>query len=364
MKGRFFRTILLVLIMILSSAVIFAAGTKESGESTATGPLTEEITLRLGYGDRTGWPEDGNVPDPEHAFALTFKSYVEEATNGQVKIELFGNGILGSNKQMTEMVQSGSLDITIGTGSIGGFFPAFEVFYIPYIFRSEDIATYLFEHSEYWANLMNEMEKETGIKYLAMGPNGVRNFTNNIRPIRSPEDLDGMKIRVMESPVYVKMLNAMGANATPIAWPEVYTSLQTGVVDGQENPVSAINYGKLYEVQKYLTLDAHVWSENVMVMNSDKFISLPAETQHIFKIAALHGSRANAVAEMFMSKIVAYETVVANMEVYKPTLDELKAFQEIAAPPVIEYLKENLGAKTVDSFLAAVIEAEEALGYR
>lgn len=362
MKKMVSRVFLMISIVLFCQVGLFAAGQSES-KGTGTDMAGKPVTLRLGYGDNTSWPQDGSTPNPEHAFALTFKSMVEEATNGQVTVELFGGGILGSNKQMTEMVQSGSLDITIGTGALGGFYPEFEVFYIPYIFRSEAIATYLFENSEYWMDLMSAMEDETGIAYLAMGSNGVRNFTNNTRPIKSPEDLEGMKIRVMESPVYVKMLNAMGANAVPIAWPEVYTSLQTGVVDGQENPVSAINYGKLYEVQKYLTLDAHVWSENVMVMNSDVLRNLPSNIQHAIKIAALHGARANDTAEMFMSKIVAYETVAGNMEVYKPSLDELKVFQETAAPPVIEYLKEKLGAETVDGFLKAVEKAETALGY-
>ena len=322
------------------------------------------VTLRLSYDDPTLWPKQANVPDPEHAQALLFKDYVESQTGGKVKIELYGSGALGSYRQTLEMVQNGSLDINIGTGSLGSFFDPFQIFTIPYLFASDDVAVAYFERSQFWADLMDQMEDETGLKYLGMGQNGWRNFTNNVREIRKPEDLKGIKFRVMESPVYVKMIESMGGSAVPIAWNELYTALQTGVVDGEENPISSIALGKLQEVQKYLTMDGHVWSENVMVMNSAKFNSLPVGVQQILVQGGMLAARANNVAERMISNIVKFEIVAKDMQVYFPTAAEKAEFRKVAQPAVIDYLKGELGEQFVNDFLTSVSEIEAELDWR
>jgi C4-dicarboxylate-binding protein DctP len=324
----------------------------------------DTISLRLSHDDPELWPDQANVPDPEHAFAQLFKDYVESQSGGKVEIEVFGAGSLGTYRQTLEMVQNGSLDINIGTGSLGSFYAPFQIFTIPYLFSSDDVATAFFEESEFWADLMDDMEEETGLKYLAMGQNGWRNFTNNVREIRTPEDLEGIKFRVMQSPVYVRMIESMGGSAVPIAWNELYTALQTGVVDGEENPISSIALGKLYEVQEYLTMDGHVWSENVMVMNSDKFNSLPVGVQQIILQGAKLGARANNVAERMVSNIVKFEVVAEQMQVYFPTAAEKARFREAAQPAVIEYLEGELGEEMVNGFLQAVAETEARTGWR
>lgn len=322
------------------------------------------ISLRLSYDDPTLWPKSANVPDPEHAFALLFKDYVERTSGGKIVVELYGAGSLGSYRQTCEMVQNGSLDINIGTGSLGSFFKPIELITIPYLFSSDDVAEEFFNNSKVWANLMDQMEKDAGFKYLAIGQNGWRNFTNSTREIRGPEDLKGIKFRVMESPVYVKMIESMGGSAVPIAWNELYTALQTGVVDGEENPISSINLGKLYEVQKYLTMDGHVWSENIMVMNSKKYNSLPIGAQEILTQGAKLGAEANNVAERMISNIVKYEVVASKMQVYVPTAADKQKFREVAQPAVVDYLRGTLGKETVDSFITSVQEAEARAGWR
>ena len=333
--------------------------------SKALNPTPEKpVTLRLAYSDNPTWPDTAKIPEPEHAFAIVFKSYVETATNGAIKVELFPSSQMGGSKEATEMTKTGTLDLCIETGNMGPFFPEFQVINLPYVFASDEIAWWIFDNSKFWKDLMAQMEEKANLVYLGMGQNGVRNFTNNIRPIREPKDMEGIKFRVMQSPVFVKTVEALGAKAIPIAWPEVYTSLQTGVIDGQENPISVIAYvGKLYEVQKYLTLDAHTWSENMLVMNADKFNGLPENYQHILKIAGIHGARADRAAEAFMSRVMGLGLLQEKMDVYAPTVDQIKMFQEKAQPPVIEWLKGEVGAEVVDEFLAAVKEAEAALGY-
>ncbi len=345
---------LLVVLLVLSIAVVGAS----------IGVSAADYTLRLGYADNATWPDSANVPEPEHAMALIFKQVVESKSNGQIEVQLFPSSQLGSCKEMVEMTKTGTLDIVIETGVMGSYFPKFQMINIPWVFQSPEVAWELFDNSEYWDKLMKEMEEKTNLTYLGMGQNGVRNFTNNTRPIKEPKDMKGLKFRVMESPIYVKTLEALGAKAVPIAWNEVYTSLQTGVVDGQENPLAIIAFvGKLHEVQKYLTLDGHVWSEDMMVMNADKFNNMPEDLQHILKIAGLHAGRADRVSEALMTRIMAYDVLKENMEIYKPTPAQIKKFQEKAQPAVLEWLKGEIGSKPVDNFLNAVEKAEARLDY-
>ena len=346
---------LLVAVMGLGITQVFAA------DPTPENPLV----LRFAYADNATWPETSEMPEPEHAYGLIFKSYVETYTNGAIKIELYPSNQLGSHKEMMEMVQSGAADFCIETGTMGPFFPEYQVINIPYVFRSDEVAWWVFDNSQFWKDLMDKMEKEIGLISLGMGQNGVRNFTNNVRPIHEPKDMEGIKFRVMQSPVFVKTVEALGAKAIPIAWTEVYTSLQTGVIDGQENPIATIVFvGKLHEVQKYFTMDGHTWSENMLLMNAKKFRSLSEENQQILRMAGLHGARADRTAEAFMSRVMGMETLQANMEVYTPTAAEVKKFQDAAQPAVIEWLKEEVGSEVVDEFLKAVEEAEMALGYK
>ncbi len=351
------------LLLVLAALSLIFSGVAFAGKLNPT--KEKPVTLRLAYLDNPTWPETANIPEPEHAYAVVFKAFVESATNGAVKVELFPSGQLGGSRELTEMVKTGTLDLAIETGNMGSFYPPYQLINIPYVFISDEVAWWLFDNSKFWKDLMADMEKKTNLLCLGMGQNGVRNFTNNIRPIHEPKDMEGIKFRVMQSPVFVKTVEALGAKAIPIAWPEVYTSLQTGVIDGQENPIATIYYvGKLHEVQKYLTLDAHTWSENMLMMNSKKFKQFPEDIQQIIKMAGLHGARADRASEEFMSRVVGLSLVSKAMEVYQPTAAQIKMFQEKAQPAVVKWLKGEVGDKLVDDFLKAVKEAELALGYK
>ena len=322
------------------------------------------IKLKVSYDDPTVWPKNANVADPEHAFATLFKDYVERTSGGKILIEQFGSGSIGSYRQTCEMVQNGSIDMNIGTGSLGSFYKPLELITIPYVFQGDDVAEEFFANSKIWAELMDKMEKDAGFHYLNIGQNGWRNFTNNTRELKAPEDLKGIKFRVMESPVYVKMIQAFGASAVPIAWNELYTALQTGVVNGEENPISSIYLGKIYEVQKYITMDGHIWSENIMVMNAKKWASLPIAAQQILTMGAKLGVAANNVSERMVSNIVKFEVVAAKMKVYNPTTAEKVKFREVAQPAVLEHLRGTVGKDTVDRFVAEVQQAEVRTGWR
>lgn len=359
-----FRKFMLMLFiaMCIISIVSFSAfcGTSELNP-TPNNP----VTLRFGHTDRITWPDgQDSAPAPEHALSIMFKQYVESATNGAVKIEIYPNSVLGGAKQLVEMVKSGTLDLCAGTGVLPGIFPKFEVISIPYAFPSSEVAWWVFDNSKFWKDLMAEMERKTGVICLGIGQNGVRNFTNNVRPIHEPADMKGLKFRVMQSPIFVKMVEGLGANAIPIAWEELYTSLQTGVVDGEENPISVIAEGRLQEVQKYLTIDEHIWSEDFLVMNSEKFHNFPEDIQQIIKIAGRCSALQSRAAEELRTRITEYPVVAKDLEIYKPTPAEIKKFKERAQPGTIDYLKNRIGEEIINNFFEAIDEAEEALGYK
>ena len=321
-----------------------------------------EYTIRLAYYDAATWPAMSKNPLPEHAFALVFKSMVEANSNGKIAVELFPGNALGDTKATMEMAKSGSIEMVITTGTIASLYPQVQVIFLPYVFKSDEIAWWFFDQSQMWKDMCAELEKKTGLKMLAVGQNGTRHFTNSKRPIHSPADMKGLKFRVMQSPIYVKMVEAMGAAATPLASGEIYTAAQTGVVDGQENPIWNIAANKWYEVQKYITLDGHTWSEDFITINAAWFNKLPKNYQQIIKIAAYNGQIADRAAEALASRVLDFAAINKSMEVYVPTPAELEQFKT-AAQPTYTWLRGEIGNEVVDRFLKTVKEGEKYFGY-
>jgi C4-dicarboxylate-binding protein DctP len=240
--------------------------------------------------------------------------------------------------------------------------PELQCIFLPYVFKGDEVAWDFFDNSTLWKQMSEEFEDISGLKMLSVGQNGTRHFTNNVRAIHTPEDMKGLKFRVMQSPIYVKMVEAMGASATPLASGEIYTACQTGVVDGQENPIWNIAANKWYEVQKYITLDGHTWSENFVMMNSDFWNKLSDSDQHIITIAAYHAQQADRSAEDLASRVLDFDTVNSTMEVYVPTSEELDQFKAAAAP-TYDWLRGEVGSDIVDQFLSEVSISEERCGY-
>ncbi|WP_337997029.1 DctP family TRAP transporter solute-binding subunit [Oleispirillum naphthae] len=328
----------------------------------AEAKVKPDYTIRFAYYDAGTWPALSKNPLPEHAFALVFKNIVEASTNGKVAVDLFPGNALGDTKATMEMARSGSIEMVTTTGTIASLYPQVQVIFLPYVFKSDEIAWWFFDESKMWKDMTAELEKKTGLKMLAVGQNGTRHFTNSKRPIHTPADMKGLKFRVMQSPIYVKMVEAMGAAATPLASGEIYTACQTGVVDGQENPIWNIAANKWNEVQKYITLDGHTWSENFVTINAAFFNKLPKEYQHIIKIAAYQGQIADRAAETLASRVLDFESIKKSMDIYVPTPAELEEFKKAAAP-TYTWLRGQVGDAVVDKFLATVKEGEKVYGY-
>jgi tripartite ATP-independent transporter DctP family solute receptor len=230
------------------------------------------------------------VVAPHHAYnegAREFARRIREATGGTVDIRVFPAGQLGKGeRELLEGMQMGTIDLAVtATGPISGFSQSMMVLDLPFLFRDyHHVDTVL--DSPVGRKLLDDLEKAR-LKGLSFFENGFRNFTNSVRPLLRPEDFRGLKFRTMENPVHLASVRELGAQAVPMSWGEVYTSLQTKVIDGQENPVAVIHSHKLNEVQKCLSLTGHFYSPAPLTMSLHRFSSLKPEWQRLFITTAV-----------------------------------------------------------------------------
>ncbi len=236
---------------------------------------------------------EAHTTPPDHPYTLGMARYaqlVQERTRGRVAIQIHHSRELGDERQVVEGLQLGTIQLTVtSTGPLGGFVPEMNVVDLPFLFRSPEHA-YKVLDGEIGRGLLDRFEK-VGIKGLAFWENGFRHITTAKRPVREPSDLKGLKIRVMENRVHQAAFRHLGADATPMAWGEVFTSLQQGLLDAQENPIPIIYTFKLNEVQKYLSLTGHVYSPAPVLMSKKAWDGLPPEIRKIMLDTALEVAR-------------------------------------------------------------------------
>ena len=222
----------------------------------------------------------------------TFAKEVGKLTNGRYKIETFYSGSLGGERESVEAVQLGTQALTFtSTGPIPNFVPEAKILDVPFLFRDKAHARAVLD-GPIGDDLLKKFDAR-GFKALAWGENGFRHMTNSKREVREPEDLKGLKMRTMENPVHIAAYKGLGIVTTPMAFPEVFTALQQGTVDGQENPLSVIMASKFDQVQKYLSLTGHVYSPCIFLMNKADFDKLSADDKKAFLEAAKAGVKAN-----------------------------------------------------------------------
>jgi tripartite ATP-independent transporter DctP family solute receptor len=309
---------------------------------TATPGRAAPVTIKFAH----GMPPTED--EPLHLASVIFKKIVEQRAPGMLKVDIYPSSQLGKEREQFEGVKLGTIEMCmIAEGPMAGFFPEIMVLGIPYLYGNEAIAWRSLD-GPFGKSLVEEMRKKMGVRSLGIGENGFRNFTNRVKPIKTPDDLKGLKIRTMENPAHMAMVRAMGGNPTPIAWGEVYMALQQGVVDGQENPVSVIEVSKFYEVQKYMTLDGHVYSVLPILINDKFFTSLAPDLQKIIADTAktvISIQRGRNVQNVYNGVKVLQDK---GMEVYSPTEKELQMFRDKSQKPVIEFLEKTFADKKVD----------------
>jgi tripartite ATP-independent transporter DctP family solute receptor len=222
----------------------------------------------------------------------TFAREIEQRTGGRYKIQNFYSGALGAERESIEALQLGTLDMTMtSTGPVPNFVPDVAILDIPFLFRDYAQARAVLD-GPIGQEMLLKFEPK-GIHGLAWGENGFRNMTNSKHPVVVPEDLKGLKMRTMENPVHIQAYRAFGIIPTPMAFTEVFTALQQGTVDGQENPLSVITSAKLDQVQKYLTLTGHVYSPALILISKAQWDKLSASDKQAFSDAAKEAVKAN-----------------------------------------------------------------------
>ena len=208
----------------------------------------------------------------------TFAREVEKRTNGRYKVQNFYSGALGAERESIEALQLGTLDLTMtSTGPVPNFVPEVAILDIPFLFRDYAHARAVLD-GPIGQEMLGKFPPK-GMSALAWGENGFRHMTNSKRPVNAPDDLKGLKMRTMENPVHIQAYKAFGIIPTPMAFTEVFTALQQGTVDGQENPLSVITAAKFDQVQKYLTLTGHVYSPALILMNKAQWDKLSRRRQ-------------------------------------------------------------------------------------
>ena len=232
-------------------------------------PAVAQVELKLGH-----------VGGPGSLFELSANEFARRANEklaGKVKVVVFGSSQLGGDREMMQKLRLGTLDFALPSTVMSSEVEAFGMFEMPYLVKNREHMKKI-EAAIFWPSL-EPLAEAKGYKLLAVWENGFRHITNNVRPIVKPADLQGMKLRVPEGKWRVKMFQAYGANPSPMALSEVFVALQTGVMDGEENPLTQIYSSKFQEVQKYLSLTGHVYTPAYLAVGAKKFATLPPDVQ-------------------------------------------------------------------------------------
>ena len=238
-------------------------------------PAIAEMKVKLGVVTKPG--------SAQNIAAEKFKELIEQRSNGNIKIQIFHSASLGNETEILQQVQMNTVQMAIITGGpFDTFDPIVRVVNYPFLFKNNEQADQILD-GPLGAQILKSLES-SGFKGLCFSENGFRNLTNNKRPVKSPEDIKGLKIRVMASTIHKAIWQDLGANPTPMPWP-IYTELEQGVIDGQENPLWVMEVYKFYEIQKYMTLTRHVYSFHIDVASLKWWKTLDSKTQDMIQKA-------------------------------------------------------------------------------
>ncbi|PPC75557.1 hypothetical protein C4K68_19865 [Pokkaliibacter plantistimulans] len=291
------------------------------------------------------------VTDTQQKAAEKFAELVKERTKGEVEVKIFGNGVLGNDQAMISGVRAGTIDMELsGNPNFAGLAPKLAVFDLPYIFGDRNQA-YKVLDGKVGQDALTLLDN-SGLKGLAYWEVGFRAMTNSKHPIRTPDDVKGLKMRTNSNKSLIQAFSLLGANPIPMPIGELYTALETGAVDAQDHPIGIVWSTKFYEVQKYLSLTNQAYTALIMVMNQDKFKSLsPAYQQAIVQSAQEAGQYQRELNQQQEQQIIK-DLRSAGLEVEEHI--DTAPFQAIVKPTWDSYIKDN-----GDDMLNAVLNAEK-----
>lgn len=297
-----------------------------------------------------GWTTSDGAQDPYAVGARAFKERVEAGSNGRIEVQLYPNRQLGDEKPMLEGMRLGTVDAGVITNAvIAQIEPAFQLNDLPFLYASEAQARGVLD-GPLGQKLAARLESK-GIKLLGWMEGGFRNMINNVRPVEKPEDVKGVKYRVMQNPVFIGMFSSLGGNAVPMAWGETFTAVQQGAIDGLEIPLAVIDQNKYFEVTKFLSITNHTYSAIPLLMAKRTFDRLPDDLK---KVVLEAGTAATLAQREAMTK--AATDVIARLEKAGMKINRVQDFQPFrtSVQSVYEQFKSSIGPELMQEALAAV----------
>ncbi|ATG35383.1 MULTISPECIES: TRAP transporter substrate-binding protein DctP [Phaeobacter] len=307
---------------------------------------------------------NSNENDEDYDGLVVFKNYVEAASNGAIEVELFiGTQLCSNGAECLQGVADGSIDVYISTsGGASGLFPYVQVLDLPYLMADDRIAEHVLSGD--FTRAMRQMALEDSgdaIRLMTIGnTGGWRNFANTKRRVAEPADMEGLKIRTVVADLPQELVKALGAAPTPIPWPELFTSFQTGVVEGSKNGITDIMGMKFPDAGlQYVTLDGHAYMGALWWMSNKTFMDMPEDMRQVV-VDGFYALQQATFASPKRKSIQAYEDFVAGGgDLYVPTPDQKAAFKS-AAEPVYDWFKSNVtrGDEIFTALTEAVAEAE------
>jgi TRAP-type transport system periplasmic protein len=337
-----------------ASAATLCLGMLAGGIGAA---FAADITLRA--------TANSNENDEDYDGLVVFKDYVEKASNGAIAVELFiGTQLCSKGDECLQGIADGSIDIYISTsGGAAGAFPYVQVLDLPYLLTDDRVAEEVLTEGTFTRVLRGKILADSGdkIRLMTIGnTGGWRNFANTRKRVQSPADMEGLKIRTVVADLPQELVKALGASPTPIPWPELFTSFQTGVVEGSKNGITDIMGMKFTDAGlKYLTLDGHAYMGALWYMNNDRFMGMDEGLRRVVVdgFAALQQA---TFASPKRKSIQAYQDfIAAGGDLYVPTPEEKEAFKQAAAP-VYDWFKSNI--REGEEVYGALEEAAAAAG--
>lgn len=332
--------------IILVLAVVFCGwyfvsnkAATEAPQAAQNAQSSDQIIIKVGSIDSDSHPTI-------QAMNKQFKEPLEKLSNGRIKVEIYPNAQLGGDREMSEAVQMGTLQMAIpATSPLAGFDKRVQIVDIPYLFSSRETA---FEgiDGELGKTLNGYLESK-GFAVLGYLENGMRHVTNSKRPIYTPEDMKGIKIRTMENPMHMAYFKQVGANPTPMSWGELYTALQQKTVDAQENPYALIVDGKFFEVQKYASETGHVFSFELIIANKKFMEGLPKDLKELVEKCATDACLAQRKVMAEQEESFKQQCIKAGMKCNTLTPEQKKAFIA-ASEPVYKQFEAELGKEIME----------------
>ncbi|PWK76707.1 TRAP transporter substrate-binding protein [Aminobacter sp. AP02] len=303
----------------------------------------------------------GHGMPAEHPQAVAMKKFAEDvakATENRVEIQVFDGGILGGDDKMLQATQSGTLELYVGgVAPLSGKIKEVQIFDFPFMFANREEASAVL-NGPVGRKMLDRMS-EIGLTGLAWSEFGFRNLTNSVKPIKSVDDISGLKLRVMQNPVALDTWKTLGANAVTMSFSEVFSALETKALDGQENPLAHIYANRIYEVQKYITLTNHVYSPVAIVASKTWFDALPEADRNAVMTAAADASAYQAKLIAENDGKITDQLKETGIEIDTMPEAELAKMREMVKP-VVEKYTASVGADFVQEFTVAIEAARKA----